>query len=413
MRLNALISISLALALSSTGQLSLAATSHSGHRTAVHNTAAPTAKHRTAKRNDGGTAATTKRVAGPAATERKTTKRGSDAVAPSATVERVRSSSRSRRGRKSGPGSARASARVEGHRRKATSQDFLDAAGAVVAKNGRPSRAQSADAASPSAVGESGEKLAEVRASDVAGSNQPATPSASSVTRAASVNPRLGTVEEEAATPVILPTLYNKRGRLIVPPPLRGSHEILVRQNRVADRDGLDRIQDDADLTRMRAAHLLVPLPVSSALDVDDRLPANRRYTRPWTEQFLITLSRAHYARFHTPLQVNSAVRTVEFQQRLQRTNGNAAPSEGETASPHLTGQAVDLAKHGLSLTEIAWLRGYLLPLSQQGRIDVEEEFQQACFHISVYKKYLPATPRREIAAGRHSETTALAAGIN
>ena len=74
----------------------------------------------------------------------------------------------------------------------------------------------------------------------------------------------------------------------------------------------------------------------------------------------------------------------------LLRINGNAAPAEGDTASPHLTGQAVDIAKHGLSLAEIAWMRGYLLPLNQQGKIDVEEEFQQACFHISVYKKYLP-----------------------
>jgi hypothetical protein len=209
------------------------------------------------------------------------------------------------------------------------------------------------------------------------------------------------------------PALYNRRGRLIVPPPLRGSHEILVRQNVVADRDGLDRIQDDADLERMRNARLLVPLPTSSALEVDDRLPADRRYTRPWTARFLANLARAHYARFHSSLQVNSAVRTVEFQQRLQHINGNAAPAEGETASPHLTGQAIDIAKHGLSLTQIAWLRGYLLPLSQQGRIDVEEEFQQSCFHISVYKKYVPSSEQRRIATRHGDSTTALAAAIH
>jgi hypothetical protein len=220
-------------------------------------------------------------------------------------------------------------------------------------------------------------------------------------------------VADEAATPIILPTIYNKRGHLIVPPPLKGSHEILVRQNAVADRDGLDRIQDDNDLLRMREQHLLVALPVSRALEVDDRLPSDRRFSRPWTAQFLATLAQAHYARFHTSIQINSAVRTVEFQQRLMRTNGNAAPAEGETASPHLTGQAVDIAKHGLSRTEIAWLRGYLLPLIQQGRIDVEEEFQQACFHISVYKKYVPSrsAPRREI-ADHHSGTAALAAAV-
>jgi hypothetical protein len=235
------------------------------------------------------------------------------------------------------------------------------------------------------------------------------------VVRKTTERPQLEPVEEAAATPVILPALYNKRGRLIVPPPLKGSHEILVRQNQVADRDGLDRIQNDDDLESMRTQKLLVALPTNATLQVDERLPSNRRYCRPWTAQFLASLSRAHYARFHTPLQVNSAVRTVEFQQRLLRTNGNAAPAEGETASPHLTGQAIDLAKHGLSLTEIAWLRGYLLPLVQEGKVDVEEEFQQACFHISVYKKYLPATnvPRRTIATTHGTGSAALAAAIH
>jgi hypothetical protein len=225
--------------------------------------------------------------------------------------------------------------------------------------------------------------------------------------------PHLRSVEEEASTPVILQSLYNKRGRLIVPPPLRGSREILVHQNEVADRDGLDRIQSDDDLVAMRNDHLLVSLPASSALQVDGRLPENRRYCRPWAAQFLAALARAHYAHFHTPLQVNSAVRTVEFQQHLIHINGNAAPAEGDTASPHLTGQAIDIAKHGLSRTEIAWLRGYLLPLVQEGKVDVEEEFQQACFHISVYKRYLPTRPDEHSPAARHhSETTALATAL-
>lgn len=221
-------------------------------------------------------------------------------------------------------------------------------------------------------------------------------------------------VKDSAAPPFFLPALYNKRGRLIVPPPLKGSREILLHQNEVADRDGLDRIQNDEVLSDMRNERLLVSLPASNALEVDDRLPWNRRYCRPWTAQFLAALARAHYVQFHSPLQVNSAVRTVEFQQHLVHINGNAAPAEGDTASPHLTGQAIDIAKHGLSLTEIAWLRGYLLPLVQEGKVDVEEEFQQACFHISVYKRYLPpaTTPGRDPATSHHSATTALAAAM-
>ena len=232
------------------------------------------------------------------------------------------------------------------------------------------------------------------------------------VLRRSSPRPQLPSVEEAVENPVILPTLYNKRGRLIVPPPLKGSREILVHQNQIADRDGLDRIRNDEDIVEMRGQRLLVSLPASNALQIDDRLPGNRRYCRPWVAQFLATLARAHYAHFHSPLQVNSAVRTVEFQQHLVHINGNAAPAEGDTASPHLTGQAIDIAKHGLSLTEIAWLRGYLLPLVQEGKVDVEEEFQQSCFHISVYKRYLPSTTAPNPAVSHHGGTTALAAAL-
>jgi hypothetical protein len=69
-------------------------------------------------------------------------------------------------------------------------------------------------------------------------------------------------------------------------------------------------------------------------------------------------------------------------------TNGNAADAEGDVVSPHLTGATIDIGKQGLSGKEITWLRNQLLGLQQAGRIDVEEEFAQACFHITVYKSY-------------------------
>ncbi|WP_144312274.1 DUF5715 family protein [Terriglobus saanensis] len=211
--------------------------------------------------------------------------------------------------------------------------------------------------------------------------------------------------------PKTMPALLRRNGRLIVPAPMKGSHEILVHQNVMATQDGLDRIEDDDQLNSMRKAKLLAALPVGFGVQVDERLPANRRYARPWTVRFLSDLGRAHFARFHESIQVNSAVRTVDFQRQLMRVNGNAAPPTGDTASPHLTGQAIDLAKHGMSMTEIAWMRGYLLPLVQQGKIDVEEEFQQACFHISVYRRYMPmAAPRREIPIKRSRSTGRLIA---
>ena len=182
-----------------------------------------------------------------------------------------------------------------------------------------------------------------------------------------------------------------------MPMPLRGSHEVLIHQNIIADVEGLNRIQNDFQLRAMVRSGDLVALPAGSRLAVDARLPLNRRYCRPWTAQFLSDLSRAHARVFDRPLQLTSAVRTVNFQRHLARYNGNAAPFSGQTASPHLTGQAIDLGKKGMSQHEIAWMRAILGQLQNSGKLDVEEEFEQACFHISVYKTYLPES-RRPIA---------------
>jgi hypothetical protein len=176
-----------------------------------------------------------------------------------------------------------------------------------------------------------------------------------------------------------------------MPTPLRGSFDSLERQNNRLDAEGLERIEDARDLDARIARKLLVPLPASAALAVNQKLPADRRYCRPWTALFLADLARTHNAAFHKPLEVSSAVRTVAYQKRLMESNGNAAPAEGDIVSPHLTGAAVDIPKDGFSRAEIAWMRRRLLALQQAGKIDVEEEFQQSCFHITVYKSYLPA----------------------
>jgi hypothetical protein len=178
-----------------------------------------------------------------------------------------------------------------------------------------------------------------------------------------------------------------------MPLPLRGSLESLERQNTRLDAEGLERIQDEADLAERIAHKLLVPVPVSSALTVNADLPENHRYCRPWTARFLADLAREHEAAFHRPLEVSSAVRTVEYQQHLMRSNGNAAPAEGDIVSPHLTGATIDIAKKGLTRDEIAWMRTRLAAIEAEGKIDVEEEFRQACFHITVYKDYAPARP--------------------
>jgi len=205
-------------------------------------------------------------------------------------------------------------------------------------------------------------------------------------------------ITEEAIKPVVVPAVYTRGGRVLMPAPLKGSHDVLVHQNLMADHDGLERIQDDAQLDGLLDSHQLARLPESGSLHVNPDLPENRRYARPWTVRFAADTARAYAARFGVPLQVNSAVRTVTYQLRLMRVNGNAAAVDGDTASPHLTGQAIDIGKRGMSAAQLAWMRAYLLPLMQAGKIDVEEEFQQACFHVSVYRSYLPAKRKMQVA---------------
>lgn len=191
-----------------------------------------------------------------------------------------------------------------------------------------------------------------------------------------------------------------RRASLRIPmaPPLRGSAEILAHQNTQLEAEGLERIVDDADLDNRIQQNLLVPLPASAALAVNPGLPENRRYCRSWTAQFLEDLARAHTSAFHKPLMVSSAVRTIEYQKHLMRTNRNAAAAEGDIVSPHVMGATIDIAKRGLTRQEISWLRTQLRAQVAAGNIDVEEEFRQACFHITVYRSYAnpPDSPAPE-----------------
>ena len=201
------------------------------------------------------------------------------------------------------------------------------------------------------------------------------------------------TPDEQPIVSYSPPVASLHRPRAMFASPLRGTHDSLVRQNEKSEAEALERIEEDADLEDRIVRGMLVPVPTSAALGINTDLPLNRRYCRPWTATFLSELARAHEVQFHKPLQVSSAVRTVAYQKQLMGVNGNAAAAEGDIVSPHLTGATIDIAKTGLSHRELAWMRVHLLTFQNAGKIDVEEEFRQSCFHITVYKSYVPDRP--------------------
>jgi hypothetical protein len=191
-----------------------------------------------------------------------------------------------------------------------------------------------------------------------------------------------------------------------VPAPMRGTLASLERQNQRLDAEGVQRIEDQSDLDYRVAHRLLVPLPASSGLTINPELPVERRFCRPWTAEFLTDLATMHDAVFHRPLRVDSAVRTVNYQRRLIEINANAAPAEGDIASPHETGATIDIAKRGMTWREIGWMRRYLMTLQNAGLIDVEEEFYQSCFHITVYDSYGRRGLVREAGTGSGTDRT-------
>ena len=175
---------------------------------------------------------------------------------------------------------------------------------------------------------------------------------------------------------------------LVWNPLLRGSHESLVRQNEEIDRLGLPRIADDQQLELLEERQELVPIQETHSLRIHPQLEQKNRYCRPWTLEFLHDFSNAYYENFHQPIQVNSAVRTIEQQHRLRRHNRNAAPEMGDTASSHLAGLTVDISKRYLSRAQKKWINAYLLNLKDEGLIEGAEERRQAVFHIMVSERY-------------------------
>jgi Family of unknown function (DUF5715) len=166
-----------------------------------------------------------------------------------------------------------------------------------------------------------------------------------------------------------------------------GSHELLVQQNQELDRTQSFRVANEIDLIQHELSQELVPVNETEALKISGDLVDNRRYCRPWTRDFLQDFSQAYYEQFHSPLQVNSLVRTVEQQHRLRRHNRFAAPEWGDTASTHLAGVSFDLSRRGLTSQQYAWITSYLLPLKEAGVVDPIEE-RQPVLHVVVFDKY-------------------------
>lgn len=154
---------------------------------------------------------------------------------------------------------------------------------------------------------------------------------------------------------------------------------------------------------RFARLNLLETVPKRTKFYYAPYTSTNYRYLRPWTKLFLTRLSRQHYARFKKKLKVTSLIRTIAYQNRLRKRNGNAALAIGPRASSHLTGATLDISKAGMTSKQIAWMRRVLASLKRQGYLYAVEEFRQPVFHIMVYKSYPEYVTKLERAKARDS----------
>ncbi len=171
-------------------------------------------------------------------------------------------------------------------------------------------------------------------------------------------------------------------------PLFRPTRESMVLQNSQINEMQLPRIKNDSELEALKVSGDLIPLRESEYVHISGALPVNRRYARPWTVNFVEDLGKAYFAEFGVPIQVNSAVRTVQVQRRLRRRNRNAAAESGELASSHLAGVTVDLQRGGLTKAQHIWLEDYFANLKTLGLIEPEEERRHYCFHVMVNQSY-------------------------
>ena len=97
---------------------------------------------------------------------------------------------------------------------------------------------------------------------------------------------------------------------------------------------------------------------------------------------YLENLSFEFSEKFNKRLPLNSAVRTVEKQNKLAKTNKNAAREEG---SMHTRGCAADISYKNMSLKEVLWLQDKFNSLDNPKIWVIKERLGYHNFHIVVF----------------------------
>lgn len=205
-----------------------------------------------------------------------------------------------------------------------------------------------------------------------------AAPASAFVTRLASVTVTLLLSLTLSAT-----AFAHSHKRAVSSPVLFSTAGSLSAQNAEADRLHLPRIQTKNELHEIVQNGELAQV-CTPALRV--KPTGDRAYLRPWAAVLAESLAEDFYEQAHVQLTLTSGIRTVQEQRSLRRWNHNAAAPTGPQASVHTTGIAFDISRTGLSRAQQKWLEVHLWYLQQTGKVIVEEEYREPCFHVVALK---------------------------
>ena len=205
-----------------------------------------------------------------------------------------------------------------------------------------------------------------------------AAPASAFVTRLASVMVTLLLSLTLSAT-----AFAHSHKRAVSSPVLFSTAGSLSAQNAEADRLHLPRIQTKNELHEIVQNGELAQV-CTPALRV--KPTGDHAYLRPWAAVLAESLAEDFYEQAHVQLTLTSGIRTVKEQKALGRHNHNAAPPSGPLASVHTTGIAFDIGRSGLTQAQQRWLEWRLWYLQSIGKVIVEEEYREPCFHVVALK---------------------------
>jgi hypothetical protein len=164
---------------------------------------------------------------------------------------------------------------------------------------------------------------------------------------------------------------------------IAGSKASMAIQNQEIDRLQLPRIVDNEQLHTLEEQNELIKIAENRSIEIAPNIREDRRYLRPWAENFLENMAYEFSRKWNKPLRVNSAVRTMEQQRELRKHNRYAAR---EDRSSHLAGTTFDLAKRKYTRAQKQWIVNYLYNARQSGYVSAAEE--PYCYHVFVKERY-------------------------